>query len=392
MRAFPVTMPSGVRYWTVLDEELAIVDEADRYLRHLRLGRDDAELTTKSYAGGIALYLRWCGRTGRDWRAAADDMGLFITWLRHAPKHVSGVEAVHGHGELLVGPGREPVRGARRVNNILAGVRGFLSHAVTLGQAGPGVLALLYELADERSLPAQARSESSGLTYRMKPRHRLPESETPVDRASDEEIVALLKACRSCRDRLIVLLMARAGLRRGELTGLRRADIHFLIDSQPLGCPVPRAHLHVVRRDNPNGAWAKSRRQRAVPVDFLVVQAFDQYTLERAECTRAAASDFVLVNLFQEPLGVPMSPNAINDLVTALVERAGLNRQVTPHMLRHAYGSNLVDAGGTVDEVQELLGHSALSSTQVYIHPDRARLRAAVERVPSPRSATGGTQ
>ena len=64
----------------------------------------------------------------------------------------------------------------------------------------------------------------------------------------------------SARDRLIVLLLARAGLRRGEAAGLRRSDVHLLADSRLLGCEVPRAHLHVVRReDNPNGAWAKSR-------------------------------------------------------------------------------------------------------------------------------------
>src|SRR5512140_2019691 len=99
----------------------------------------------------------------------------------------------------------------------------------------------------------------------------LPPPGTPVDRASDEQVVALVKACRSARDRLIVLLMARAGLRRGELCGLRRSDVHLLLDSRPLGCQTGRAHLHVARRDNPNGAWAKSRRQRTVPLDFLVV-------------------------------------------------------------------------------------------------------------------------
>ena len=108
-----------------------------------------------------------------------------------------------------------------------------------------------------------------------------------MDRAVDEEIVALLRACRSARDRLIVLLMARAGLRRGEVCGLRRSDVHLLADSRPLGCEVARAHLHVVRReDNPNGAWAKSRRQRAVPLDFLVVQAFDTYEFERMAVPR----------------------------------------------------------------------------------------------------------
>jgi site-specific recombinase XerD len=62
---------------------------------------------------------------------------------------------------------------------------------------------------------------------------------------------------------------------------------------------------------------------------------------------------------------------------------------VSPHQLRHAFGSNLVDAGGSVDEVQELLGHASLASTQIYIHPDAGRLRAAVDRVPGPREQGG---
>ena len=84
MRAFPVRLPSGVRYWTVLDEDLAVVAEADAFLRHVRFGRDDSELTTRSYAGGIALFLRWCVRTGRHWHDGVAALGLFITWLRHA--------------------------------------------------------------------------------------------------------------------------------------------------------------------------------------------------------------------------------------------------------------------------------------------------------------------
>jgi site-specific recombinase XerD len=199
----------------------------------------------------------------------------------------------------------------------------------------------------------------------------------------------VLRACRSARDRLIVLLMARAGLRRGELCGLRRGDVHLLASSRALGCEVARAHLHVVRRDNPNGAWAKSRRQRAVPLDFLVVQAFDTYEFERMRVPQAADSDFVFVNLFREPLGAPMRPDAVGELIAAACRRAGLDQAVSAHQLRHAFASNVLDAGGGVDATQELLGHATLSATQVYAHPDSARLRAAVDLVPSPREQAG---
>jgi site-specific recombinase XerD len=390
VRAFPVRLPSGVRYWTVIDEDLAVVGEVDAFLRYVRFGRDGSELATRAYAGGVALYLRWCRRTGRSWQVGVEHLGLFITWLRHAPVTVSGVDAVTGGvGEVLVGPGTAPVRGARRINAVLTAVRAFITHAVTTGHAPQALLPLIYELADDRDLPAAARGEDCSMSWRMRARHRLSEPETAVDRASDAEIVALLGGCRSARDRLMVLLMARAGLRRGELCGLRRSDVHLLLDSRPLGCEVARAHLHVVRRDNPNGAWAKSRRQRTVPLDFLVVGAFDAYEFERLAIARAAESDFVLVNLFREPIGAPMPPDAVNALVAAAGQRAALPRAVRPHQLRHAFGSNLADAGGTLDEIAELLGHASMSSSQVYLHPDPARLRDAVERVASPRELTG---
>jgi site-specific recombinase XerD len=80
-----------------------------------------------------------------------------------------------------------------------------------------------------------------------------------------------------------------------------------------------------------------------------------------------------------------MAVDSINDLVGSLARRAGLTRGLTPHMLRHAFASNIADAGGALDEVQSLLGHAQPRSSSVYLHPDRHRLRAAVQRVPSPR-------
>jgi integrase/recombinase XerD len=391
MRAFPVRLPSGAGYWTVLDEDLAVVPVADGFLRQVRFGRDGAESTTKSYAHSIALFLRWCARTGRTWQAGAGQLGLFMTWLTHAGREASGVGG-GSEGMVLAGPGGTPARGARRVNGVLTAVRGMVVHAVAAGQAGGDLVALLYEVADDRDLPGAARGEDGQMGWRMRARHRVHEPQAPADRASDEQIVALLQACLSARDRLIVLLMARAGLRRGELCGLRRGDVHLLADSRPLGCEIARAHLHVVRRDdNPNGAWAKSRRQRVVPLDFLTVRASDTYALERMTVCGAAGGDFLLVNLFRAPVGAPMRPGAIGDLLAAASRRAGLAAAVTPHQLRHAFGSNAVDAGCGIDVVADLLGHASVSSSQVYLHPDPARLRAAVDAVPSPREQAGVT-
>ena len=376
MRTFLVRLPSGKRYWTVVDENLDLVPAADRFLRELRFGRDRAELTTRSHAGGVVLYLRWCAATGRDWRVAAADIGLFMVWLKYVPADV---------GSVVAGPGIEPVRAPARVNQVLSAVRGFLSHAV-VEKAVPGwILGQLYELGDARDLPLEAQGEDSSIAWRMRARHRVSVPESPVDRASDTEIVALLRACHSARDRLIVLLMARAGLRRGEVAGLRRADVHLVMDSRGLGCDIEGAHVHVCRRDNPNGAWAKSRRSRFLPADFLLVHAFDLYDGERHACVAARSSDFVLVNLFRAPLGAPMAVGSLNDLIDALARRAAIPRRLTPHMLRHAFASNVADAGGKLDEIQALMGHAQPRSSAGYLHPDRARIRAAVDHVASPR-------
>ncbi|MFE2481641.1 hypothetical protein [Streptomyces sp. NPDC059389] len=76
------------------------------------------------------------------------------------------------------------------------------------------------------------------------------------------------------------------------------------------------------------------------------MQAHDQYVLERMALPHGPLSDFVLVNLFAEPLGAPMSGDAITQLLGRLSRRAKLERIVTPRMLRRAAGSSAVDAGG----------------------------------------------
>ena len=371
-----VRMPSGDRYWTVIDANYQVEPVADRYLRELRFGRDRAESTSKAYAESLALFLRWCAQTGREWRFAADDLGLFITWLKYQPADGARV---------IPGPGAEPVRSIGRINRILTAIRGFLSFAVVAKEASPSLMDQLYEMADTRDLPVEARSETAELRFRLRARHSMREPQTAVDRASDDEIVMLLKACKSARDRVIVLLLSRVGLRRGEAAGLRRSDLHLLPDNKVHDCPIVGAHLHVVRRANPNGAWAKSRHPRAVPLDFLVVRAVDLYLLEREDQPAAADCDFLLVNLFREPIGVPMKPGAINELFESLSRRAGLKRSISPHQGRHGFASNLADSGALLDEIQTLLGHASPMSAQSYLHPSPDRLRQALERVPSPR-------
>ncbi len=368
MRAQRVAVTGSLAYWTVVDDDWRPVPVADAFLRHLRLGADRAEGTTRAYAGDLACYLSWCERSGRDLLAAAGALSLFVTMLKTTPVERSGA----GQGQL-----RRP----GRINHILAAVRELYKHAVADGTLQASVLARLYEVGDDRYLPAELRPEGPGLRYRARPRHvqrsRQGRRPAPVRR---EEAETLLRACECWRDRFLLVVLWFCGLRVGEALGLRRSDLHLVSAALTLGCTIGGAHLHVVARDNPNGARAKTG-ERVVPVRAEVLSCYDRYLAERQACRAAEACDFVLVNLRHAPLGRPMTGDAVRKWLAALSRRAGLERVITPHMFRHATATELLARGASIDVVKELLGHASIRSTEVYMHPGIDAQRAAVDRL-----------
>jgi site-specific recombinase XerD len=368
-RALRIVLPNGRAYWSVVDARYERHDAADRFLFDLRFGRDRAESTTRVYAGELARFLNWS--VGRGLDGAARDLSRFVLYLRSTPVSRPGAAQ-----------GRTP--GANRINHVLAVVREFYKHAVIAGAVGPEVLAVLYEVADDRFLPAELRGEAGGLAYRARPRHRLrAERDASAKVAAQEEWEALLRAATSWRDRFLLVLLWFTGLRIGEALGLRRADLHLAESSVGLGCRIVGPHLHVCRRDNVNRASAKSRRDRAVPVANVALAFYEAYLTERMACAAASECDFVFVNLFHAPLGGPMGYSSVRQMLAGLSRRAGLGRLVTAHMLRHSMGTELAEVGVGIDVVQELLGHVSILTTQRYVNPSRRRLREAVEALES---------
>ena len=363
-----VVLPSGEAYWTVIDDEYRVVAGADAFLRDLRFGADRAESTTKLYAGELALFLGWAAGSGRDVERATRELSRFVLLLRTAPITRRG----RGYGRP---------RSAGRINHVLAVVREFVKHQVAHASLDARVLAALYEVGDDRYLPAELRAEDGVLRYRVRPRHKLRAERHGGDRAAtQQEWEALLQAATCWRDRFLLVLLWFSGLRIGEALGLRREDLHLMESAAALGCATTGAHLHVVPRENFNGARAKGRRERVVPLAHHVVSYFDLYLDERGRCGPAADCDFVLVNLFAAPLGAPMRYSRVAQLFASLSRRAGLGRPVTPHMLRHAAGSALAAHGG-LDVAQAVLGHASITSTQTYVHPSAERQREAVDRL-----------
>ena len=160
LRSLRVVLPAGEAYWTVVDQHYEVVEAADGFLRDLRFGADRTASTTKLYAGELALFLGWAAGSGRDLERAAHELSRFVLLLRTTPITRRG----RGYGRP---------RSAGRINHVLAVVREFVKHRVAHGQLDPRVLAALYEVGDDRFLPAELRAEDGGLRYRVRPRHKL---------------------------------------------------------------------------------------------------------------------------------------------------------------------------------------------------------------------------
>ena len=253
LRSLRIVLPGGQAYWSVVDGEYRVVDVADRFLRDLRFGADRTESTTKQYAGELALFLGWAARSGRDLQRAAVELSRFVLMLRTTPITRRG----RGYGQ---------VRSAGRINHVLAVVREFYKHAAAHRSVDASVIAALYEVGDDRFLPAELRGEDGALRYRVRPRHALRATRDAAPRAAtQEEWEALLEAATNWRDRFLLVLLWFSGLRIGEALGLRRSDLHLMDSATALGCQVAGAHLHVVPRENVKrrGGEVAARARRA---------------------------------------------------------------------------------------------------------------------------------
>lgn len=367
-RNFCVNLPSGLRYWTVLESDTyEIFAPANEFLFHLRVGLSRAESTTLSYSTSIALLLEWSYRSEIDWKIAAPYLSRFIYWLQWfdpaKPKE----------------PSETLQRTPQRVNVVLTAVRQFYDFQISRNVVPGHASKSLYRNYDGYMHTPEANSHSHA-SNSLKARHSLTSARRQIRCATQVELAALLEACKSSRDRALLLLMARAGTRLGELLALQLEDVHLAPESKDIGCGIRGPHIHIVRREDKGHGIAKSRNSRVVPLDRLTVQALDLYYPDRFRLSNAHNNANVFVNFYGSAIGMPMRPDTINHLFERLSKRAKLARKVSPHMLRHYFATTLFHNGATLDVVRTLLGHASLSSTEIYLNPSEKDLREAVEK------------
>lgn len=126
----------------------------------------------------------------------------------------------------------------------------------------------------------------------------------------------------------------------------------------------------------------KGSKERIVPLYNKAFGSLDIYVrqarlalLEKAHCSQSDTN-----RLFISDRGRPMDAAALRRRFDLLVRKAGLPAGITPHTMRHTYATELLEGGADLRSVQELLGHSSLSTTQIYTHVSPERLRTAIHQ------------
>lgn len=155
---------------------------------------------------------------------------------------------------------------------------------------------------------------------------------------------------KSVRDRLIVELFYATGIRRIELVGLKLGDVD-----------LSNGVLKVL---------GKRKKERYVPLIPSVVLTLKKYLGLRAEVVCDSEISFLILT----EKGVKVYETLVYRVINNYFSKASSKVKKSPHILRHSFATHLLNEGANLNAVKELLGHSSLASTQVYVHQSMAEL------------------
>lgn len=306
--------------------EQARADDAaaiERLLDLLWIERGSGTQTLAAYRSDLMLFARWL---------ATRDVAIAEAGEADIRDYLAMRGRLH---EQMRGKDRSLQFSARSQARLMSALRRFYRFLVRDGQ---------------RKDDPSARLTSPKLP-RALPKHM---EQAQVDQLLDAPDVA---SPRGLRDRAMLELMYASGLRVSELVNLKR---HQLSLQQNL--------VQLV---------GKGGKERLVPIGEIAEQWLRDYLAQaRPELSRGQESDW----LFVTSRGGPMTRHNFWQLIQRYAAKAGIRQHLSPHTLRHAFATHLLDHGADLRVVQTLLGHADLSTTQIYTHVTRVRLRDLHQR------------
>ncbi len=283
-----------------------------RYLQFAKLEKGLSENSVQSYENDLRRYLSF----------VAGELGIKelggIT-LQHIENYLEELAAMELAASTL----------ARNISSI----RSFHEFAAVegLAEANP---------AETIELPKKAQ--------------KLPEVLTPVE---VERILEMPDRTDSAgiRNAAIMETLYATGMRVSELTGLQTDNLYFEI-----------GFIRVIGKGN---------RERLVPVGEMARGALERYTEEvRPRFMSGEHPEKARNRVFLNQRGGPLTRMSVWNIVNDAAERAGIEKNVYPHIFRHSFATHLLEGGADLRAVQEMLGHSSILTTEIYTHVDRSLL------------------
>ena len=186
-----------------------------------------------------------------------------------------------------------------------------------------------------------------------------PKASRPLpDTLSVEEIDRLIgsidnSTVKGLRDQAILEVLYSCGLRVSELCELRMGDLFF-----------GEGYIRVI---------GKGDKQRLVPVSGMARDRIQLYMERRKEERRKEEI------LFLNNRGKKLTRVMIFTIIKQAAQRAGINKKISPHTFRHSFATHLLEGGANIRQVQELLGHENILTTEIYTHLDSSHLRQTME-------------
>lgn len=163
------------------------------------------------------------------------------------------------------------------------------------------------------------------------------------------------------RDRAILELLYGTGIRVGELVNLNI-------------CNIDLYEKTII-------VFGKGSKERILPLGNPSIRAIQEYLTSRNVFEKKI---FVNKNdleaLFLNRLGGRLTTRSIRRIIIKYMKMAGLNKKISPHVLRHSFATHLLEGGADLRSVQELLGHKSLSTTQIYTHITKERLKTIYKK------------
>lgn len=293
-------------------------DLLDGFTESLEVEKGASAHTVRSYRSDLESFLRWCDRKGVD------------------PLHATHRDIRSYLGEL------DAARYARTtINRHLSSLHGFYAWLNVVGACDSDPSSALSGPKQSKHLPHVLKpAEMARLLSIYSP--RTIDGETRHQSALDMRNQAILEFLYAC------------GARISEAANLTMSDIDF--DSK------------LVR------LFGKGSKERIVPLHDFCINALVAYIEQgRDELSCGKASQYV----FLSSRGNQMSADAMRKMFKQSVVIAGLDSNLTPHDMRHTFATDLLNGGADLRSVQEMLGHSSLSTTQIYTHLSPNRLKSA---------------